>query len=76
MTTRTLTIGVAAMSLAASTSAVLARPPTVLNSPGYQARLAESRKAWANYEYQLQQGQPAVRPLRQPRHILAQPKPR
>jgi hypothetical protein len=27
-----------------------ARPPTVLNSPGYDARLAESRKAWQAYE--------------------------
>jgi hypothetical protein len=25
----------------------LARPPTVTTSPGYDARLAESRKAWA-----------------------------
>jgi hypothetical protein len=25
----------------------LARPPTVTNSPGYDARLAESRKAYA-----------------------------
>jgi hypothetical protein len=24
----------------------LARPPTIMNSPGYDARLAESRAAW------------------------------
>ena len=28
---------------------VQARPPTVSNSPGYDARLAESRKAQAQY---------------------------
>jgi hypothetical protein len=28
----------------------LARPPTILNSPGYDARLAESRKALRNAE--------------------------
>jgi hypothetical protein len=28
----------------------VARPPTILNSPGYDARLAESRKALSNAE--------------------------
>jgi hypothetical protein len=30
-------------------TAAMARPPTVQNSPGYDARLAESRKAQAEY---------------------------
>jgi hypothetical protein len=28
----------------------VARPPTILNSPGYDARVAESRKALSNAE--------------------------
>ena len=35
-----------------STGAALARPPTVTFSPGYDARLAESRqKLWASQYY-------------------------
>jgi hypothetical protein len=37
-----LVLGLGAPALVAP---ALARPPTVTNSPGYQARLAESRKA-------------------------------
>ena len=37
----------AASLLLLQASAALARPPTVMNSPGYEARLAESRKAAA-----------------------------
>jgi hypothetical protein len=36
-----------------------ARPPTLQVSPGYDARLAESRKAWA--EHYWRQTQPAMR---------------
>ena len=44
-------VGTVALALALSlvgsalVAPALARPPTVTNSPGYQARLAESRKA-------------------------------
>jgi hypothetical protein len=42
-----------------------ARPPTVMNSPGYELRLAESRKAWA--AWQAQQDAAAAKQLRAPR---------
>ena len=40
-------VAITALTLAGSAActAALARPPTVTNSPGYEARLAESRKA-------------------------------
>jgi hypothetical protein len=39
-------------------AAAQARPPTLQVSPGYDARLAESRKAWADYQWRLQHPQP------------------
>ena len=56
-----------------STGAVLARPPTVTFSPGYDARLAESRqKLWA-LQYYWQNSYPATQPrlvkrLKKPPH--------
>jgi hypothetical protein len=48
--------------LAALATPALARPPTVMNSPGYDARLAESRQAlWASQYYYWQQGQKQVK---------------
>ena len=38
---------VLALSLTGWAAIVQARPPTVMSSPGYDARLAESRKAYA-----------------------------
>jgi hypothetical protein len=38
-----------------SATPALARPPMLQVSPGYDARLAESRKAWAQYQWSLQQ---------------------
>lgn len=37
-----------ALGTAAAVAPVEARPPTVQSSPGYQARLAESRKAYTD----------------------------
>ncbi|UWU93059.1 hypothetical protein [Bradyrhizobium sp. CB1015] len=40
---RCLTIGLALGALCGTSTLALARPPTVLNSPGYDRRLQESR---------------------------------
>ena len=40
---RCLTIGVALAALCAASALAYARPPTVMNSPGYDRRLQESR---------------------------------
>jgi hypothetical protein len=42
--TRYLTIGLALAALCAASTIAYARPPTVVNSPGYDRRLQESRK--------------------------------
>ncbi|SDI87831.1 hypothetical protein SAMN05216338_103266 [Bradyrhizobium sp. Rc2d] len=42
---RCLTIGIALAVLCGVSTLADARPPTVVNSPGYDARLRESRKA-------------------------------
>jgi hypothetical protein len=39
------------LGICALATAVQARPPTVTNSPGYQARLIESRKALSAPQY-------------------------
>jgi hypothetical protein len=55
-------VGTLALALALSLGGLalvapaLARPPTVTNSPGYQARLAESRKALSASEAPLAVG--------------------
>jgi len=40
-----LAIAIALAALCAASTLANARPPTVMNSPGYDARLQESRKA-------------------------------
>jgi hypothetical protein len=50
---------IAALVLAATPA--LARPPMLQVSPGYDARLAESRKAWAEYQRASQQPMPVKR---------------
>ena len=40
-----LMIGLTLAAVCAASAAAEARPPTVMNSPGYDARLQESRKA-------------------------------
>ena len=67
---RTMTLIVAAAATAISVAPAFARPPTVQHSPGYEARLAESRKAWAQYQWSLYNHQPAVRPLKKPRYYV------
>jgi hypothetical protein len=42
---RCLMIGFALIALCGASTFVQARPPTVMNSPGYDARLKESRSA-------------------------------
>ncbi|WP_234684801.1 hypothetical protein [Bradyrhizobium monzae] len=42
---RCLMIGLALAALCGASTLADARPPTVMNSPGYDARLQESRKA-------------------------------
>jgi hypothetical protein len=59
--------------LAAFASPALARPPTVMNSPGYDARLAESRQAlWASQYYYWQQAQ---KPVKRPANRRVTPAP-
>lgn len=41
-------IGLALAALCGASTLAHARPPTVVNSPGYDARLQESRKALGN----------------------------
>ncbi len=43
-----LTIGIALVALCSASTLADARPPTVMNSPGYDARLKESRSALGN----------------------------
>ena len=43
-----LMIGLTLVACCAASSLAEARPPTVVNSPGYDARLQESRKALGN----------------------------
>jgi len=45
---RCLMIGLALAALCGASRLAYARPPTVMNSPGYDARLQESRKALGN----------------------------
>jgi len=45
---RCVTIGLALVALCGASTLACARPPTVMNSPGYDARLQESRKALEN----------------------------
>lgn len=45
---RCLMIGLALAALCGGSTLAYARPPTVVNSPGYDARLQESRKALGN----------------------------
>ncbi|QAU49967.1 hypothetical protein EAS54_31880 [Bradyrhizobium guangzhouense] len=43
-----LMIGLALVALCGASTLACARPPTVMNSPGYDARLQESHKALEN----------------------------
>ena len=61
---RTAVIAALLLSLAGPTATAIALPPTVTNSPGYEARLAESRKARAAQAATAAQPQPQHRKKR------------
>jgi hypothetical protein len=71
-------IGTTALLLffAATATPAIARPPTIMNSPGYDARLAESRKALQAAQPAQQNLAPAVLPtppIGKPRRKHAHP---
>ena len=57
-----LTIALTLAALCAVSSFAAARPPTVMNSPGYDARLQESRKALGATTMPAPQAQPVTTP--------------
>jgi hypothetical protein len=58
-------IGLALAALCGASTLAYARPPTVMNSPGYDARLQESRKALSNPPTTtVPADEPAARPKR------------
>ena len=59
---RCLMIGLALVALCGASTFAYARPPTVMNSPGYDARLQESRKALSNSQATTEPVAPAVTP--------------
>ncbi|MDH2348090.1 hypothetical protein QCM77_28360 [Bradyrhizobium sp. SSUT18] len=61
---RYLTIGVALAVLCGAVTFAQARPPTVTNSPGYDARLRESRKALSGSPTTAPASVPVVAPKR------------
>jgi hypothetical protein len=62
---RCLMIGLALAALCGASTLAHARPPTVMNSPGYDARLQESRKALGNSQaVTMPSDAPATKPKR------------
>ncbi|MGY3236465.1 hypothetical protein ACVWZ4_002832 [Bradyrhizobium sp. USDA 4472] len=59
---RSLVIGLGLAALCGASRLAEARPPTVVNSPGYDARLQESRKALSNSQATTEPVAPAVTP--------------
>ncbi|WFU80834.1 hypothetical protein QA645_41575 [Bradyrhizobium sp. CIAT3101] len=57
---RCLMIGLALAALCGASTLACARPPTVTNSPGYDARLQESRKALSNSQTAPEPATPPV----------------
>ena len=72
---RCLMIGLALAALCGASTLAHARPPTVMNSPGYDARLQESRKALGNSQTVTTPADPpATKPKRskkKPRKLMA-----
>jgi hypothetical protein len=58
-------IGLALAAFCGASTLAYARPPTVMNSPGYDARLQESRKALGSPPAAPE---PATPPVATPRH--------
>ncbi|MEZ2146255.1 hypothetical protein AAE026_28745 [Bradyrhizobium sp. DN5] len=65
---RCLTIGIALAALCGASTLAHARPPTVVNSPGYDARLQESRKALSASPTAAPANAPAIKPKRSKKH--------
>lgn len=62
---RCLMIGVALAALCGASTLALARPPTVMNSPGYDRRLQESRSQLGSSPTIVEPaGTPPVKPKR------------
>lgn len=59
-----LMIGLALAVLSGASPLAHARPPTVMNSPGYDARLQESRKALSEAPATTAPNAPLVKPKR------------
>jgi len=57
-------IGFALVGLCCASTFAQARPPTVTNSPGYEARLKESRSALSNSPTTTLANPPVVKPKR------------
>ncbi|MET4197896.1 hypothetical protein [Bradyrhizobium sp. LA6.12] len=57
---RCLMIGLALAALCAASTLAYARPPTVVNSPGYDRRLQESRSQLGNSPTTTAPGSPSV----------------
>lgn len=68
---RCLMIGLALAALCGGSTLAYARPPTVTNSPGYDARLQESRKALGNSQ---STATPADAPMTKPKRSKKHPK--
>jgi hypothetical protein len=68
---RCLMIGLALAALCGASTFAEARPPTVMNSPGYDARLQESRKALGNS--QTTTTTPADASVAKPKHGKKKP---
>ncbi|SFJ32706.1 hypothetical protein [Bradyrhizobium sp. Gha] len=64
---RCLVIGLGLAALCGAARLAEARPPTVMNSPGYDARLQESRKALSNSQATTEPVTPAVTPPKRPK---------
>ena len=65
---RCVMIGLALVSLCETSTLAYARPPTVINSPGYDARLQESRKALSSSQTTTTTDAPAPAPKRKKKH--------
>ncbi len=62
---RCLMIGIVVVALCGASTLARARPPTVVTSPGYDARLQESRKALGGSQATTA---PASVPVAKPKH--------
>ena len=66
-----LTIGLTFAALCGASTFAHARPPTVMNSPGYDARLQESRKALGSHSQTVPE--PKTLPVTTPKRSKKKP---